>query len=128
MIEKNFVQMIPRQGARQRLDRVKRCCILGVIFGISFIWLLRTTHAVNKPITNLKDILTCATNNFHADLSFLDTAKPIHRDEFFERRDRLAQALIASDADAFVLEPGFTFQYVAVSLVEDLFILITYDA
>ncbi|KAJ8128598.1 hypothetical protein O1611_g5035 [Lasiodiplodia mahajangana] len=93
-----------------------------VILGILFIWLSQTTHfAVNNPNANLKDILKCATGNFHDDLSFLDTAKPIRADEFFGRRDRLAQALVASKAealvaskaDAFVLEPGFSFQYYA---------------
>ncbi|KAK8047932.1 Creatinase/aminopeptidase [Apiospora saccharicola] len=53
----------------------------------------------------------CAIDNFHSDLSFLDAAVPIATDEFLERRDRLAKALVASGADAFVLEPGYTFQY-----------------
>ncbi|KAK1658160.1 metallopeptidase family M24 [Colletotrichum godetiae] len=53
----------------------------------------------------------CAIDNLHADLSFLDPAVPISPDEFLERRDRLARALVASNADAFVLEPGYTFQY-----------------
>ncbi|KAK8009699.1 zinc knuckle-domain-containing protein [Apiospora arundinis] len=53
----------------------------------------------------------CAIDNFKSDLSFLDPAVPIQADEFLERRDRLARALVASGADAFVLEPGYTFQY-----------------
>lgn len=53
----------------------------------------------------------CAIDNLHKDLSFLDQAKPITADEFVGRRDRLAQALAASEVDAFVLEPGYTFQY-----------------
>lgn len=53
----------------------------------------------------------CAIDNFHSDLSFLDAAVPIAAEEFLERRDRLAKALVASGADAFVLEPGYTFQY-----------------
>ncbi|KAJ4390186.1 hypothetical protein N0V93_007660 [Gnomoniopsis smithogilvyi] len=53
----------------------------------------------------------CAIRNLHQDLSFLDQAKPIESDEFIERRDRLARALSASNVDAFVLEPGYTFQY-----------------
>ena len=54
----------------------------------------------------------CAIDNLHSDLSFLDRAKPITAEEFVSRRDRLAQALAASEVDAFVLEPGYTFQYV----------------
>ncbi|KAI0867614.1 peptidase M24, structural domain-containing protein [Hypoxylon argillaceum] len=88
MTQKNVVQMVlPRQGADK--FKFRRPCILVVILGIWVILLLRSLHHVNKP----------------------NTAKPIHADEFFERRERLAQALVASDADAFVLEPGFAFQY-----------------
>ncbi|POS69628.1 metallopeptidase family M24 [Diaporthe helianthi] len=53
----------------------------------------------------------CAIDNLRNDLSFLDRAKPITAGEFVGRRDRLAQALAASGVDAFVLEPGYTFQY-----------------
>ncbi|KAI1121702.1 peptidase M24, structural domain-containing protein [Nemania abortiva] len=108
MTEKNVAQIIPLRADRQRPDRAKRCRVLAMLLGILFVWLL---HDANKPSTDLKDILKCATDNLHGDLSFLDTAKPIQADEFFERRDRLARALVASNADAFVLEPGFSFQY-----------------
>lgn len=53
----------------------------------------------------------CSVDNLHANLSFLDSARPIEADEFLERRDRLARALAADGVDAFVLEPGYTFQY-----------------
>lgn len=33
--------------------------------------------------------------------------------DFEERRDRLARALVVEDADAFVVEPGYTFKYYA---------------
>jgi hypothetical protein len=52
----------------------------------------------------------CAIDNLHKDLYFLDPAKPITTEEFISRHDRLAKALAASDLDAFVLEPGYTFQ------------------
>lgn len=57
----------------------------------------------------------CAIDKLHEDLSFLDGAAPIAADEFLARRDRLAQALVASTpaVDAFVLEPGYAFQYYA---------------
>lgn len=61
----------------------------------------------------------CAIDNLHKDLSFLDQAKPITADEFVGRRDRLAQALAASEVDAFVLEPGYTFQYVVASTAQN---------
>ncbi|CAM1502311.1 Fc.00g042950.m01.CDS01 [Cosmosporella sp. VM-42] len=53
----------------------------------------------------------CSIDNLKDDLSFLDNAKPIEAEEFLKRRDRLAKALAANRVDAFVLEPGYTFQY-----------------
>jgi hypothetical protein len=38
-------------------------------------------------------------------------ASPISLADFEERRNRLAQALVAEDVDAFVVEPGYTFKY-----------------
>lgn len=38
-------------------------------------------------------------------------ARPIEAQEFLDRRDNLARALHVSGVDAFVLEPGYTFQY-----------------
>lgn len=56
-------------------------------------------------------IQQCSISNFKDDLSFLDNAHPIQADEFLHRRDRLAQALFRNNVDAFVLEPGYAFQY-----------------
>lgn len=64
----------------------------------------------------------CAIDNLHKNLSFLDQAKPITAEEFVGRRDRLAQALAASEVDAFVLEPGYTFQYVVASTAHNAYI------
>ncbi|KAI0835791.1 Prolidase/Aminopeptidase P-like protein [Hypoxylon sp. FL0890] len=94
-------------------SRWHRLFILGLIsFNIAWIlraWLFR--NAEYKP--NLHQVQKCAIENLHADTSFLDKATPIGKDEFLERRDRLARALVASEVDAFVLEPGYTFQYYA---------------
>lgn len=46
-------------------------------------------------------------------LYFLEGITPPTVQHFESRRDRLAQALVADGADAFVLEPGYTFQYYA---------------
>lgn len=46
-------------------------------------------------------------------LHFLDNAHPLPLEEFVERRDRLAQALVADGIDAFAVEPGYTFKYYA---------------
>lgn len=63
-----------------------------------------------KKLSTVERVQKCAIDNLHQDLSFLDEAKPITAEEFIDRRDRLAQALAVSDIDAFVLEPGYTFQ------------------
>ncbi|KAJ3540071.1 hypothetical protein NM208_g5223 [Fusarium decemcellulare] len=60
---------------------------------------------------DVNKVQQCAIDNLKADLSFLDNAKPIGADEFLERRDKLARALHANGVNAFVLEPGYTFQY-----------------
>ncbi|KAL7951589.1 peptidase M24, structural domain-containing protein [Trichoderma barbatum] len=67
------------------------------------------TTAHHRP--NVAQVQQCSINNFKSDLSFLDPAQPIQAVEFLHRRDRLAQALAANNVDAFVLEPGYTFQY-----------------
>ncbi|KAI1500382.1 Prolidase/Aminopeptidase P-like protein [Biscogniauxia marginata] len=89
-----------------------RVVILNIffIFAIWFTpraWVLQATRA--KP--DISKVQRCTIDNLHSDLSFLDPAKPIEADEFLDRRDKLARALVASDVDAFVLEPGYTFQY-----------------
>ncbi|KAI0011131.1 metallopeptidase family M24 [Xylariaceae sp. FL0662B] len=74
---------------------------------VSYTWLSR--YAETKP--DVGQVQRCAIDNFQSDLSFLDSARPIAAEEYLNRRDRLAQALVASEVDAFVLEPGYTFQY-----------------
>ncbi|KAI1339420.1 Creatinase/aminopeptidase [Xylariaceae sp. FL0016] len=81
-------------------------------FLLNVAWISRewkAQYAGSKP--DVARVQQCAIDNLHADLSFLDSAVPIEAEEFLERRDRLARALVASDVDAFVLEPGYTFQY-----------------
>lgn len=62
--------------------------------------------------TRLEEFQQCAiTNLLDTGLPFLEKASPITTSDFEERRDRLAQALVAEDVDAFVVEPGYTFKY-----------------
>lgn len=62
----------------------------------------------------LSNFQQCAISRFlDTGLPFLDGVSPIGVFDFEERRDRLAQALVAEDADAFVVEPGYTFKYYA---------------
>jgi Xaa-Pro aminopeptidase len=43
----------------------------------------------------------------------LESASPLPSEEFEQRRDNLAKALVADQVDAFIVEPGYTFQYYA---------------
>lgn len=66
---------------------------------------------VDKP-DRVKTFQQCAINNLlETGLPFMNNVAPIAVVDFEERRDRLAQALVAEGADAFVVEPGYTFQY-----------------
>jgi hypothetical protein len=71
-------------------------------------WRVYCPRLSSKP--DVAAVQQCSIDNLKSDLSFLDKAKPIEADEFLERRDRLAQALAANHVDAFVVEPGYTFQ------------------
>jgi Xaa-Pro aminopeptidase len=63
-------------------------------------------------ISSMRDrVQKCSVHNFKKSPYFLENSKPITASEFIERRNRLARALNASGADAFVLEPGYSFQY-----------------
>lgn len=62
----------------------------------------------------LKSFEQCAIDNLlDTGLPFLQTASPIALVDFEDRRARLAEALVAEDVDAFVVEPGYTFKYYA---------------
>lgn len=63
---------------------------------------------------SIADFQKCSINNFlSTGLPFLDTAAPLPISEFVQRRHNLATALVADKIDAFVVEPGYTFQYYA---------------
>jgi Xaa-Pro aminopeptidase len=68
-----------------------------------------------KKIFNSKSqferVQKCSVENFQKDTYFLDNAHPIPVEEFIGRRDKLAKMIHSSGVDAFILEPGYTFQY-----------------
>jgi Xaa-Pro aminopeptidase len=75
-------------------------------------------NSVSKTSTHSSsvtdDFLSCSIKNFEdTGYPFLDGVHPITTDEFVTRRQRLAQALISDGADAFAVEPGYTFSYYA---------------
>lgn len=60
------------------------------------------------------DFQRCSINKFlDTGLKFLDSASPLPIEEFSQRRNRLAKALVVDEIDAFIVEPGYTFQYYA---------------
>lgn len=103
----------PSQARNPAGRRSRSLVVLSVLLVLFFTTSLHADFPSNVARSDrvFDRVQQCAIDNLHADLSFLDTAKPITTDEFINRHDRLAQALAASGVDAFVLEPGYTFQY-----------------
>jgi hypothetical protein len=96
--------------------------LLAIAYCLSqHLWPWRTRESIkqldatwSKPDgpDRLRSFQECAINNLlETGLPFLDNASPIVISDYEERRDRLAEALIAEGADAFVVEPGYTFKY-----------------
>lgn len=67
-------------------------------------------HQQLRKHVDVDAVQQCSIDNLKSDLWFLDDVVPIKPEEFLERRDRLAKALAVNGVDAFVLEPGYTFQ------------------
>lgn len=102
---------------------------LKVVLVLLLLWSLHRHPWSQSPVTNksrpriplkgipprLEVFQDCSTDNLLTDtnLNFLSTAHPIQLSEFVSRREHLAQALVADGIDAFVVEPGYTFQYYA---------------
>lgn len=88
--------------------------VTGAILSVLSLTYFQFRHSFRDSQSELHSVFdqvqTCAIHNLQKDLSFLDPAEPIKPEEFIDRQDRLAQALAASNIDAFVLEPGYTFQ------------------
>lgn len=97
----------PRVSSRSRVGIV----VATVLAALWLVWPhLEMSPQRHTQLSVVDKVQKCAIDNLHEDLYFLEPAKPITAEEFISRHDRLAQALAASDLDAFVLEPGYTFQ------------------
>ncbi|KAK3631450.1 hypothetical protein LTR56_009297 [Elasticomyces elasticus] len=106
---------VPSNRIRSLLSRSAVLLVSTILAGLFLFWphvgfreQLGTSAAT---ISVVDKVQKCAIDNLHKDLYFLEPAKPITTKEFISRHDRLAQALAASDVEAFVFEPGYTFQY-----------------
>ncbi|KAK1961714.1 metallopeptidase family M24 [Colletotrichum sublineola] len=103
---------MPHQRHGGRCGRVLRLIAASFLLFAATSFYNLASYYNQATTANVYDkVRECAIRNLHSDLSFLDSAVPITVEEFLARRDRLARALAASKVDAFVLEPGYTFQY-----------------
>ncbi|KAH6982021.1 peptidase M24, structural domain-containing protein [Ilyonectria sp. MPI-CAGE-AT-0026] len=98
---------IPKRKSSSRFATVAAVVVTSLLFfgGI------RHHRCSHSNVLDVAKVQQCSIDNLKADLSFLDDARPIEAEEFIGRRDRLAKALAVNGIDAFVLEPGYTFQY-----------------
>ena len=68
----------------------------------------------SPSLNKLARFQSCSISNIlSTGLPFLSSASPIAFDEFVNRRQRLATALHVDGVDAYIVEPGYTFQYYA---------------
>lgn len=98
---------------RTAKSRSRRALIssLVIVISVHLLGLLSAVQLANASRNPILVVKQCTLDRLHRKTSFLDNTRPITTGEFIERRDKLAKALHASGADAFVLEPGYTFQY-----------------
>ncbi|KAK7613922.1 peptidase M24, structural domain-containing protein [Phyllosticta paracitricarpa] len=99
------------QSGRKGQDWSRVKVVVAVLLAAAlYARLVYTHHSHSHTVSRVSQ---CTNRNLHANLSFLDAASPIAAGEFIERRDRLAAALAAHHPDvaAYVLEPGYAFQY-----------------
>jgi Xaa-Pro aminopeptidase len=98
-------------------SRLRRCLIAAFICSSTlFLWNYNwSVNSISRESTlSVANFQECSIKKFQATgFPFLDSASPLPVQEFVERRDRLAKALVADGVDAFIVEPGYTFQYYA---------------
>ncbi|KPI42124.1 putative peptidase [Cyphellophora attinorum] len=100
------------------LQGLRFCVLFGTIIGLRALLHLAWNTAyrfctASSPSAgvNLAAVQQCTIENLQRDLSFLKGAQPITVSEFIQRQDRLAAVLYQTGIDAFIVEPGYTFQY-----------------
>lgn len=106
-------------------DSFRRQCLLARSGRIKVVWLTITfsfalmvqyistsaNQSQDRPVSDIAAVQKCTISNLRKHQDFLHGVVPIEVKEFHQRRDRLAAALYDSGVDAYVLEPGYTFQY-----------------
>lgn len=105
------LQHVPQPWVRRSLRYEFVIAAIVALFWFGGISSLSHGASIRLFAANDIDAMTaCSIRNLQKDLTFLDSAKPISKKEFLDRRDKLAQAIVDSGADAFVVEPGPAFQ------------------
>jgi len=94
------------------------CCLLLVGSTLPNCWHNENPNSATRTSSHTSsvsdDFLSCSIKNFEeTGYPFLDGVHPITTEEFVARRHRLAEALLSDGADAFAVEPGYTFSYYA---------------
>lgn len=127
-IQRDVEALIPRtrraEGNRSTLRKLTHFVITVGLLATGYLYLGRPwSHSVDRSLLSsevaaitkehwLEGFQECAIKNLlDTGLPLLKKASPITVPDFQERRDRLAEALVAEDVDAFVVEPGYTFKY-----------------
>ncbi|PQE17855.1 xaa-pro dipeptidase protein [Rutstroemia sp. NJR-2017a BBW] len=111
-------QSIPRRADTQSFRNFRRLCLSAIATILLFSILFLGPNVVPFTLEHESDLSTfesfrkCSIEKFVATgLPWLDSASPISKHEFMQRRNNLAVALKAEAIDAFIIEPGYTFQY-----------------
>ncbi|RDW59815.1 putative xaa-Pro dipeptidase [Coleophoma cylindrospora] len=117
--EQNWIFVAASAGTR-RQSKIRHCLALAILSACTCFVLITKYYdnwqegLFGAAPQNLDQFQKCSIKNFlDTGLPFLDSASPLPVAEFVERRNQLAEALVADGIDAFLVEPGYTFQYYA---------------
>lgn len=110
--DSNYAELLPQSRTTKSLSFRKALAFAAILAATVFFLIdPAVRHPYSRPPRiDIDKVQQCSIANLKANLSFLDSAKPIKTEEFLDRQDRLAKALAHDGVDAFVLEPGYTFQ------------------
>ncbi|PQE05094.1 Xaa-pro dipeptidase protein [Rutstroemia sp. NJR-2017a BVV2] len=116
--ERTSKQSIPRRGSTKSFRNFLRLCLstIATILLSSILFLgpnvVPFTLEHEDDLSPFESFRKCSIEKFIATgLRWLDGVSPISKHEFMQRRNNLAVALKAEGIDAFIIEPGYTFQY-----------------
>ncbi|KAK4703142.1 hypothetical protein P7C70_g3081, partial [Phenoliferia sp. Uapishka_3] len=109
--QEKYLLLSNKAPHRPALPSSKLRALLAVVLTLALLFSAWHQLAPARPSDTLAEFQRCSITGY--DKSALAGAVPIHEGEFLERRDRFARALKSDGHDAFIVEPGFTFVYLA---------------